>query len=91
MNRRDFLLARDLSRSPRSRFSLPRKRQRARASFRRRVRADFPSVLNETYLNSASMHPVGTFAAEAIKNVVDYRLSAPAKGASTSAPRSRKS
>ena len=27
------------------------------------VRADFPSVLRETYLNSAAMHPVGTFAA----------------------------
>ena len=45
------------------------------------VRADFPSVLRETYLNSASMHPVGTFAAEAIKKVVDYRLLGPGNGA----------
>ena len=38
------------------------------------VRADFPSVLRETYLNSAAMHPVGTFAADAVKQIVDYRL-----------------
>ena len=29
------------------------------------MRADFPSVLRETYMNSAAMHPVGTFAADA--------------------------
>ncbi len=44
------------------------------------VRADFPSVLRETYLNSASMHPVGTFAANAIKQVVDFRLHGPGEG-----------
>lgn len=44
------------------------------------VRADFPSVLRETYLNSAAMHPVGTFAAEAIKQVVDFRLYGPGEG-----------
>jgi hypothetical protein len=38
------------------------------------VRNDFPAVLKETYLNSASMHPVGTFAAEAAKKVIDYRV-----------------
>jgi selenocysteine lyase/cysteine desulfurase len=46
------------------------------------VRADFPSVLKETYLNSASMHPVGTFAADAIKKVVDYRLYGASAGGS---------
>jgi len=46
------------------------------------VRADFPSVLRETYLNSAAMHPVGTFAANAIKQVVDYRLYGPGEGRS---------
>jgi selenocysteine lyase/cysteine desulfurase len=45
------------------------------------VRADFPSALKETYLNSASMHPVGTFAAEAIKKVVDYRTLGAGNGA----------
>lgn len=46
------------------------------------VRADFPAVLRETYLNSASMHPVGTFAANAIKQLVDYRLLGPGEGRS---------
>lgn len=46
------------------------------------VRADFPSVLRETYLNSAAMHPVGTFAADAIKQVVDFRLYGPGEGRS---------
>ena len=36
------------------------------ATFPPSVRADFPSVLRETYMNSASMHPVGTFAADAV-------------------------
>ncbi len=38
------------------------------------TRLHFPSVSTETYLNSASMHPVGIFASEAMKNVIDYRL-----------------
>lgn len=46
------------------------------------VRADFPSVARETYLNSAAMHPVGTFAADAIKQVVDFRLYGPGEGRS---------
>ena len=46
------------------------------------VRADFPSVLRETYMNSASMHPVGTFAADAVKQVVDFRLYGPGEGRS---------
>lgn len=44
------------------------------------VRADFPSVANGTYLNSAALHPVGTFAANAMKGVVDYRLLGPGEG-----------
>ena len=46
------------------------------------VRADFPSVLRETYMNSASMHPVGTFAADAVKQLVDFRLYGPGEGRS---------
>jgi selenocysteine lyase/cysteine desulfurase len=38
------------------------------------VRADFPSVALETYMNSAAMHPLGTFAARAIEQGVAYRL-----------------
>ena len=37
-------------------------------------RADFPSVLRETYMNSAALHPVGTFTARAMQRVIDYRL-----------------
>jgi len=51
------------------------------------VRADFPSVARETYLNSAAMHPVGTFAANAMKGVVDSRLLGPGEGRSEFGPR----
>jgi selenocysteine lyase/cysteine desulfurase len=55
--------------------------QTARAGiFPASVRADFPSVARETYMNSASMHPVGTFAADAVKQMVDYRLYGPGEG-----------
>ena len=50
------------------------------ATFPPSVRADFPSVLRETYMNSASMHPVGTFAADAVKQLVDFRLYGPGEG-----------
>ena len=46
------------------------------------VRADFPSVARETYLNCAALHPVGTFAANAMKQVIDYRLLGPGEGRS---------
>ena len=45
------------------------------------IRQDFPSVLKETYLNSASMHPVGTFAADAAKKLIDLRTLGPGNGA----------
>jgi selenocysteine lyase/cysteine desulfurase len=50
------------------------------------VRLHFPSVSTETYLNSASMHPVGIFAAEAMKNVIDYRLYGSGEGRSDFGP-----
>ncbi len=46
------------------------------------VRAAFPSVARETYLNSAAMHPVGTFAADAVKQLLDFRLLGPGEGRS---------
>jgi len=52
------------------------------ATFPPSVRADFPSVLRETYMNSASTHPVGAFAADAVKQVVDFRLYGPGEGRS---------
>lgn len=44
------------------------------------VRAAFPSVARTTYMNSAALHPVGTFTAEAIKQVVDFRLHGAGEG-----------
>jgi len=50
------------------------------------TRLHFPSVSTETYLNSASMHPVGIFAAEGMKNVIDYRLYGAGEGRSDFGP-----
>ena len=87
MNRREFLVgAGALVGTIRLKADAPARTIRLKADapvqvFPPSVRADFPSVLKETYLNSASMHPVGTFTAEAIKKVVDYRLLGAGNGA----------
>jgi selenocysteine lyase/cysteine desulfurase len=52
------------------------------AVFPASVRADFPLASVETYLNSAAMHPLGTFAARAIEEGVAYRLHGPGEGRS---------
>ncbi len=44
------------------------------------VRADFPSVALETYMNSAAVHPLGTFAARAIEQGLAYRMRGPGEG-----------
>jgi selenocysteine lyase/cysteine desulfurase len=44
------------------------------------VRADFPSVARETYLNSAALHPLGTFASRAVEQALAYRLHGPGEG-----------
>jgi selenocysteine lyase/cysteine desulfurase len=44
------------------------------------VRADFPSVARETYMNAAAMHPLGTFAARAIEQTMNFRLHGPGPG-----------
>jgi selenocysteine lyase/cysteine desulfurase len=44
------------------------------------VRADFPSVARETYLNSAALHPVGSFTARAMQQVIDFRTHGPGEG-----------
>ncbi|MEO8681384.1 MAG: aminotransferase class V-fold PLP-dependent enzyme, partial [Vicinamibacterales bacterium] len=46
----------------------------AGAVFPASVRADFPSVATETYVNSAAMHPLGTFAANAVNSVMQFRM-----------------
>ena len=55
---------------------------RAPGVFPPSVRADFPSVLRETYLNSAALHPVGSFTAKAMQQLIDYRLQGPGEGRS---------
>src|SRR6185295_13702765 len=50
------------------------------AIFPASVRADFPSVALETYMNSAALHPLGTFAARGIEQGVNYRLHGPGPG-----------
>jgi selenocysteine lyase/cysteine desulfurase len=80
MNRREFLVgAGSLAIAAKPLFAATQTTARS-GVFPASVRADFPSVLKDTYLNSAAMHPVGTFTADAIKKVVDYRLYGPGGG-----------
>jgi selenocysteine lyase/cysteine desulfurase len=44
------------------------------------VRADFPGAAVETYLNSAAIHPLGTFAAGAVEAAMMYRMRGPGPG-----------
>jgi selenocysteine lyase/cysteine desulfurase len=77
LGRREFLAgAGTLALTPRSLFAERAQAAAARAPgiFPASVRADFPSVLRETYLNSGALHPVGTFTAKAMQQVIDYRL-----------------
>jgi selenocysteine lyase/cysteine desulfurase len=50
------------------------------AVFPASVRADFPSVARETYLNSAAIHPLGTFAEKAMGQLIAYRTHGPGEG-----------
>jgi selenocysteine lyase/cysteine desulfurase len=38
------------------------------------IRADFPGAAVETYLNSAAIHPLGTFAVQAIEQTMAFRM-----------------
>ena len=80
LDRRAFLAgAGALAASARPLFAVAQP-MRPGAVFPASVRADFPSVSLETYLNSAAMHPLGTFAARAIEQGVGYRLHGPGEG-----------
>jgi selenocysteine lyase/cysteine desulfurase len=82
MNRRDFLIgASSLALAAKPLFAAAQNGARG-GVFPASVRADFPSVARETYLNSAALHPVGTFAANAMKGVIDHRLLGPGEGRS---------
>lgn len=80
MNRREFLIgAGSLAIAAKPLIGASQSAGRA-GVFPASVRADFPSVARETYLNSAALHPVGSFAANAMKSVIDYRLLGPGDG-----------
>jgi selenocysteine lyase/cysteine desulfurase len=80
MNRREFLVgAGSLALAAKPLFAAAQTTARA-GVFPASVRADFPSIANQAYLNSAALHPVGTFAANAMKGVIDNRLLGPGEG-----------
>jgi selenocysteine lyase/cysteine desulfurase len=80
MNRRDFLVgAGSLAVAAKPLFAAAQTVTRS-GIFPPSVRADFPSVARETYLNSAAIHPVGTFAADAMKALIDLRTYGPGDG-----------
>lgn len=80
MNRREFLVgAGSLAIAAKPLFAATQTAARS-GVFPASVRADFPSVARDTYLNSAALHPVGSFAANAMKQMIDYRLMGPGEG-----------
>jgi selenocysteine lyase/cysteine desulfurase len=83
IGRREFLAgAGTLALTPRSLFAGHGQAAATRAPgiFPASVRGDFPSALRETYLNSGALHPVGTFTAKAMQQVIEYRLLGPGEG-----------
>jgi selenocysteine lyase/cysteine desulfurase len=75
IGRREFIAgAGALAYSARSAFGATAQPTRPGAIFPASVRADFPSVSLETYMNAASMHPLGTFAARGVEQALTYRL-----------------
>src|SRR6266581_6595118 len=80
LGRREFLAgAGVLAVSARSVFAAGQT-ARAGAIFPASVRADFPSVALETYMNSAAMHPLGAFASRAVEEGLAFRLHGPGPG-----------
>jgi hypothetical protein len=83
LGRREFLIsASALAVSARSALAGQAVAARPAGALPPTIRADFPAASLETYLNAAAIHPLGTFAAEAVG------CAAPARAAATSAPRS---
>jgi selenocysteine lyase/cysteine desulfurase len=80
LGRREFLAgAGALAVSARSVFA-GGQAMRAGAVFPASVRADFPSVALETYMNAAAMHPLGSFAARGVEQGIAFRLHGPGPG-----------
>jgi selenocysteine lyase/cysteine desulfurase len=81
LDRRQFLAgAGALAVSARSAFAADQTAAARAGVFPASVRADFPSVANQTYMNSASLHPLGTFAGRAIEQGVAFRVLGPGEG-----------
>jgi selenocysteine lyase/cysteine desulfurase len=80
IRRREFLMgAGALAVSARSAFA-GLQPARPGAVFAPSVRADFPITAVETYMNSAALHPLGTFAARALEQTMAYRLRGAGEG-----------
>jgi selenocysteine lyase/cysteine desulfurase len=47
---------------------------KAGAVFPATIRADFPGASVETYLNAAAIHPLGTFAVQAVEQAMAFRM-----------------
>ena len=81
LGRREFIAgAGALAAASRPLFALQPAAARPVGVFPASVRANFPLLARETYLNSAALHPVGTFAAKAIEQGLAYRLHGPGEG-----------
>jgi selenocysteine lyase/cysteine desulfurase len=74
LGRREFLAgAGALAVSARSALAALQQPRRG-AIFPATVRADFPGATVETYLNAAAIHPLGTFAADAVEQTMAFRM-----------------
>ena len=81
LGRREFLAgAGTLALTSRSLLAGGQAATRPPGIFPASVRADFPSVTRETYLNSAALHSVGSFTARAMQQLIDFRLHGPGEG-----------
>jgi selenocysteine lyase/cysteine desulfurase len=75
LRRREFLAgAGALALSARPAWAALQPSARAPGVFPATIRADFPAASGETYVNSAALHPLGTFAASAIEQTMSYRM-----------------
>jgi selenocysteine lyase/cysteine desulfurase len=75
LGRREFLIsASALAVSARSALAGQAVAARPAGALPPTIRADFPAASLETYLNAAAIHPLGTFAAEAVERTLLYRM-----------------
>jgi selenocysteine lyase/cysteine desulfurase len=75
LGRRDFLAgAGAVALSSRPALAALQNTARPASVFPAIVRAQFPGASVETYLNAAAIHPLGTFAADAIEQTMAFRM-----------------